>query len=461
MDYDVLILGGELIGCAIAYELSKYNLNIALIEKNYDIADEVNLGNTSMIFNGVENKDENTAQLEYEGNKEIEQVAKKFSVPYRRMPSIIMCDEENYIVDSYKNLEDKYRDSCRLIGNSELNKIEPGIDCKNSKWALYINNTGIISPYDLAISYGEVAFDNNVNFKLEEEVIDITRENKGFRVSTNKNRFTCKIVINTTRRHNYSIDTSYNTKKKDTDTRIKFFTTQKDIQYMYSNLIFSIKNGRYMVALPNLDDGVVGALITKDELDNSMVFHELKDILPGVPNSYIKSFYESNHYDEPYHIIKENDYGYIQVSDKHYAIATMAPAIAKKVVEYVAESIHCSAKKDFLDKRRDFYRFRDMDDKQRNEIINVNPKYGKVICHCNMITEGEIEDAIRRPLGARTLEGVKRRTGAAFGKCEGSRCLNKILRILARETNKPLTSIVKDSKNSNVLLNRIKEFDSM
>ena len=107
------------------------------------------------------------------------------------------------------------------------------------------------------------------------------------------------------------------------------------------------------------------------------------------------------------------------------------------------------------------YKFRELSDEERKRIIKVDKKYGKIICACEKVTEGEIVDAIRRPLGARTVEGVKRRTGAAFGNCQGSHCLNKIVSILARETNKKMTEIVKDSKNSNIVLYRIKEFDSM
>lgn len=463
MDYDVLILGGELVGCAIAYELSKYNLNIALVEKNYDIADEISLSNTAIVFNGIENSDGSTAKLEALGNVELESIARKFNIPYAKTPSIIISADESYIDNLYKNIGKEYRDLCKIINKDEMIKLEPELKDTTIKRGIYIKNTGVISPYDLAISYGEVAFDNNVNFKLEEEVIDIIRDNKGFKVNTNKNKFTCKIVINTTQRHNYSIDNNYNIEKLNSDSKIKFFLTQKDIDLNYSNVIFKVNNdNEYSIIMPSLNNEILGAIVTKDTImDNLAVLKNVNEFLPKIESSNIKSFYETNYYNKPYSIIEKNDYGYIQVSDKHYAIATMIPIISKKVVEYVSKSVHCSPKKDFIDKRREFYKFSELSDEKRNEIIKMNPKYGNVICNCSMVTEGEIEDAIRRPLGARTLEGVKRRTGAALGKCDGSRCLDKILRILARETNKPLISIVKDSKKSNVLLNRIKEFDSM
>ena len=102
-----------------------------------------------------------------------------------------------------------------------------------------------------------------------------------------------------------------------------------------------------------------------------------------------------------------------------------------------------------------------MSNEERNQIIELDKRYGKIVCLCQKITEGEIVEAIRRPLGARTLEGVKRRTGVTLGGCQGSYCMNKIVSILARETNKKVTDIVKDSKGSRIILNRIKEFDGV
>jgi NAD(P)H-nitrite reductase large subunit len=137
----------------------------------------------------------------------------------------------------------------------------------------------------------------------------------------------------------------------------------------------------------------------------------------------------------------------------------MTPAIAKMVCETVVSNLNSMVKKDFIDKRREVYRFRDLSNEEIDKVIKVDKRYGNIICKCQKISEGEIIDAIRRPLGARTLEGIKRRTGATYGECRGSGCLNKIIKILARETNKKVTEIVKDSKNSVIIGARIKEFD--
>ena len=114
-----------------------------------------------------------------------------------------------------------------------------------------------------------------------------------------------------------------------------------------------------------------------------------------------------------------------------------------------------------LSKTREVFRFRNMTTEEKNSVIAMEKRYGKLVCLCQKVSEGEIVDSIRRPLGARTVEGVKRRTGVLLGNCQGAHCLSKIVSILARETNKEITDIVKDSKNSKMLTCRIKEFDDI
>ena len=207
MDYDVLILGGGIIGCAVAYEISKYNLNIAVIEKDYDIADDVALINTAMVYDGVESEDTLTAKLERMGNKMMDTITAKFNVPFKRCGSLIIAqtDEEVEMIEKiYNRAIERGTKDVLILESKYIYEMEPNLNVDIKK-ALYSKNTGVICPFDLALAYGEVAFDNGVKFKLEEEVIDIQEISKGFRVITNKNKFTCKMVINTTSSENYSI----------------------------------------------------------------------------------------------------------------------------------------------------------------------------------------------------------------------------------------------------------------
>jgi len=465
MDYDVLILGGGIIGCAVAYEISKYNLNIAVIEKNYDIADDVALINTAMIYDGVESEDTLTSKLERMGNKMMDTITAKLNVPFKRCGSLIIAqtDEEVAMIKkTYKRAIDRGTKDVQILEAKYIYEMEPNLKV-HIKEGLYSKNTGIICPFDLALAYGEVAFDNGVKFKLEEEVIDIQEISKGFSVITNKNKFTCKMVINTTPSENYSI---VNEKKLDVNSNggiLKYILLDNNENQRFNHALFMVNaKGERIYTLPTMEGDTVAAISTRDNVNYNEVVDRVSKITNGVDNMDVKMYIEWPFFDEPMVIDDSSiDDGLIQIKGKHYGQITMTPAIASIVCESVVNNMQCKLKKDFNDKRRESYKFREMSDEERKNIIKVDKKYGKIICACEKVTEGEIVDAIRRPLGARTVEGVKRRTGAAFGNCQGSHCLNKIVSILARETNKKITEIVKDSKNSNIVLYRIKEFDSM
>ncbi|MFL0269173.1 NAD(P)/FAD-dependent oxidoreductase [Candidatus Clostridium radicumherbarum] len=464
MDYDVLIIGGGIIGCASAYELSKYNLNIALIEKDYDIADDVALINSVIVYDGVECEDSLESKLELMGNKLYNEVSEKFNVPFKRTGGLIIAANEK----EKQKLEKMYAlaikrgiENISLLDSNEVYKMEPNLNSKVYK-GLYSKNLGVVCPYDLAIGYGEVAFDNGVNFKLEEEVIDIQKISRGFRVETNKNKFTCKMVINTTPGKSYSIDNGEKDVVNNT-AYLKYYLIEKDFKESFSNIIFTInEQSERIYTIPSVQGNTIAALNTVDYLDHNEGINKISTLLTTIKDKNIISSYESLIYRNSIIIDDSSiDKGYIKVSAKHYGEVTMTPAIAKIICETVVSNVNCKPKRDFNDKRRDFYRFRDLSNEERNQIIKLDKRYGKIVCLCQQITEGEIVDAIRRPLGARTLEGVKRRTGATLGSCQGAYCINKIVPILARETNKKLTEIVKDSKNSHILLNRIKEFDGV
>ena len=469
MDYDVLILGGGIIGCAVAYEISKYNLNIAVIEKNYDIADDVAIINTAMIYDGVESEDSLTARLERMGNKMMDKITAKFNVPFKRCGSLIIAqtdEEAKNIEKTYKRAIDRGTKDVLILDSNYIYEMEPNLNVKIKK-ALYSKNTGIVCPFDLALAYGEVAFDNGVKFKLEEEVIDIKKTSKGFRVITNKNKFTCKMVINTTPSGNYSLLSEKNLAiNKDVNNNegiLKYILLDNNDKQRFSHALFMFNaKGERIYTLPTMEGDTVAAISTKENVNYNEVVDRISKITNGVDNMDVKMYTEWPFFDEPMVIDDSGiDDGLIQIKGKHYGHVTMTPAIASIVCETVVSNMQCKLKKDFNDKRRETYKFREMSDEEIKSIIKVDEKYGKIICSCEKVTEGEIVDAIRRPLGARTVEGVKRRTGAAFGNCQGSHCLNKIVYILARETNKNMTDIVKDSKNSNIVKYRIKEFDSL
>ncbi|MDU3262473.1 MAG: FAD-dependent oxidoreductase [Clostridium sp.] len=461
MDYDVLILGGGILGCSVAYEMSKYNLNIALIEKDYDIVDDISFVNTSVVYDGSETSNELMSSLEKNGSKLIEEACSKFNVAYKKVGALrIVSDEKGIddLINMYDRAKKRGIENVHLIESSDVYDIEPNIkyDVKKS---LYSENVAIIAPYDLAIAYGEVAADNGVNFRFEEEVLDIQSISKGFKVTTNKNKFTCKAVINTIPDKKYMIDGEEIDRHEIMNNTTYLVVDGDDGNYLNKVIINTIDEDKFVLNIPNLSNGYIIGIKSSHQLTVEEGIKYANKVFPEVKRNNISNiFNEECNKNLMYIDDIKIDMGYISITGTHYGKITIAPAIAKTMSYTIANNMKATYKKNFVDKRREVYRFREMNKSQRNEIISLDKRYGNIVCICNQVSEGEIVDCIRRPLGARTIEGIKRRTGAGLGSCYGSYCDRKILNILAREMNKRPSDIVEDSKNSQLWPSRIKEF---
>ena len=467
MDYDVLVLGGGIIGCAAAYELSKYNLNIAVIEKEYDIADDISFVNTAIVYDGSETSNNVMSGLEYIGNTLLENLCSRFNVPFKRIGALRVVNDDNGVLklkEMYYRAVKRGIDDICLINGDEVKKIEPNINTDIKK-GLYSKNVAIVAPYDLAIAYAEVASENGVNFRLEEEVLNIEKINKGFRVATNRNKFTCKVVINTIADEIYInekgvVKEKISEAEEDSFKNMSYILVDDKYKNKLNNVVTqTFDKDTFVVSTPVINGGSLIGVKSSEKTsleDNlSYVGVMLKDLNKSIINNLFRESYDK---DSIVVDDSEIDKGYISIIGTHYGKITLAPALAKMICDTLTNNLNCTLKKNFIDKRRDFYRLRQMDREELNEAIKVDGRYGKIICNCNNVSEGEIVDCIRRPLGARTVKGVKRRTGAGFGNCHGSYCNEKIISILARELDKKITDIVDDSKNSKIIYSRIKEF---
>ena len=467
MDYDVLVLGGGIIGCAAAYELSKYNLNIAVIEKEYDIADDISFVNTSIVYDGSETSNNVMSGLEYIGNILLEDLCGKFNVPFKRIGALRVVSDDNGVLkleEMYERAKKRGIDGICLIDGEDVKKLEPNINT-NIKKGLYSQNVAIVAPYDLAIAYAEVASENGVNFRLEEEVLNIEKINKGFRVMTNKNKFTCKVVINTIADEIYinerGVVKEKNTNNgEDTFKNMSYILVDNKYKNKLNNVVTqTFDKDTFVVSTPVINGGwLIGVKSPeKTSLEDNLSY--VSNMLKGLDKSIINNLFRES-YDKDSIVVDDSeiDKGYISIIGTHYGKITLAPAIAKMLCDTLTNNLNCRLKRNFIDKRRECYRIREMNKDELNEVIKVDKRYGKIICNCNNVSEGEIVDCIRRPLGARTVKGVKRRTGAGFGNCHGSFCNEKIISILSRELDKKITDIVDDSKNSRMIYSRIKEF---
>lgn len=469
MDYDVLILGGGIVGCTVAYELSKYNLNIALIEKASDIAEDISLINTSVVYDGSETTNKTISEYERKGCKLIEEACKKFNVPYKKVGALRVASDDYGVFklkEMFNSAKERGIEKISLLSKEEVIELENNINI-DVKQGLYSEDVAVVSPYELSISYAEVAADNGVNFRFEEEVVNIAKISKGFKVITNKNKFTCRVVINTTpfdinMGDNIS-ERNYDVKEEDTIKNVNYMIVSKEVKKPLDRVVITVMDGnKFAVNIPSVYQGYIIGIKDKNILKSDERINYSKKLIPTINKECVSSIFNDIYKKDVMFIDDENiKEGYIKVTGTHYGKIGIAPAIAKEIAEVIAKNINTTFKKEFIDKRRDVYKFKNMSTKERNELIALDNRYGKMVCLCNEVTEGEIIDCIRRPLGARTLDGIKRRTGVCNGPCKGSYCSRKIINILAREMDKSPIEIVKDSKNYTIWNGRIKEFDSV
>lgn len=461
MDYDVVILGGGLSGCAMAYELCKYNLNIALIEKNFDIAEDVALFNSTLILDGKDIEDEHVFSMIRESNAKLDKLSEELDVFYEQVPSFTLYSSKERAERIYKRAIERQITGISLLTSKEANKLNHNIK-DDGTYSIYSENTGVVSPYDYATAMAEIAYDNGVSFRLEEEVEDIQIQPRGgIKVTTNKNKYLSRVVIRTTFGDKYSI-------KEDEKTVgpaniLENMLIEKDFSKEIKNIIMKYKdNGEVITLLPTSTNKLLASLQTTSSKEFSQMKKEVESLIGPFPPERVDIINENRFWSEPIKVDSEfAESGYIHIQAKNFAFENVLSKIIEETTGLVMKHFKAKLNSDFEGKRRKYYRFRDMTDDERNEMIKIDPKYGKMICLCSNVTEGEIVDSIRRPMGARTVEGVRRRTGTVFGRCQGSYCLTKVIRILARELHKSPLEIMNDKKSSQVISARIKEFDSM
>lgn len=461
MDYDVIILGGGLSGCAVASALSRFNLNIAVIERNFDVAEEVAPYITTYISDGTDIEDEGLFDYLKKSKGALEDISSIFDIAYRKAPSLSVYESDEEFKKALSRIAERGIEGVREISFEEAQKLSPHIK-DGTKNILYHENTGIMTPYHFATALGEIAFDNGVRFRLEEEVKQIEKVGRDeVRVITDKAKYSCRVVVITAFNDLYL----GNKEAKVASINIPLETMllekdfEKDIRTMIN--IFR-EDGHATSIMPTYLGKSVVTIESPEKMNYWSVKRRAEAIIGPLPNEKVDLLTVNNFYNDPV-VITDNleDKGYINFQAKNHNLPAAIPAIASEVTDLVVRRFKATENRDYIFRRRDYFNFREMNEEERNQAIKMDSRYGNMICTCAQVTEGEIVDAIRRPLGARTVEGVKRRTGIVFGSCQGSYCLSSILNILSKELDNKPEEIINDRKNTRILTARIKEFNEI
>lgn len=475
--FDITIIGAGVIGCNIARELSKYNLKICVLEKGSDVAVGTTKANSAIVHSGYDAKTGTLkAKLNVEGNSMFDKLSKELDFPFKRNGSLVLCFNDN---DSYKLEELKERGerngvpNLKILNKDEVRKLEPNIG-EDVVSALYAPTGGIVCPYEMTIGLAENAYTNGVEFKFNEEVKNISKENDEFNIKTNKGNIKCKLLINAAGLYADFINNIISKNKINIIPRKgEYCLFDKEAGKMVSKTLFQLptKMGKGVLVTPTVDGNLLigpNAVDIEDKEDKtttreglSYILNRAKLSVNEIPmRKIITSFAGLRaHSSEDDFIIGESAdvKNFINVAGIDSPGLSSSPAIAKMVESIVVEKLKPEKNEDFNPIRRGIPKFREMNNEERKKLIAKDARYGNIVCRCETVTEGEIVNAIKRPLGARNLDGIKRRTRAGMGRCQSGFCSTKLVDILARELNISKLEVTKFGGKSNILVGKNKE----
>jgi glycerol-3-phosphate dehydrogenase len=475
--FDVIIIGAGVIGCSIAREISRYNMKICVLEKDIDVANGTSKANSGIVHAGYDAKFGSLKSLlNVRGNKMFDRLSEELDFPFKRNGSLVLCFNEEDLdkLRALKENGDKNKvPNLKILNKEEIKTIEPNVG-NNAVAALYAPTGGIVCPYEMTIAYAENAYDNNVQFQLETEVKSIIKDNSKFIINTDKGEFTSRLIVNASGLFADEINNMLSENKFNIIPRKgEYCLFDKDARESLEKTLFQLPSnmGKGVLVTPTVDGNLLigpSATDIEDKEDLSTSGQGLDDILSKakltidkIPmRQIITSFSGLRAHSERNDFIigeAEDVPNFINAAGIESPGLSSAPAIAEMVRDMVVEKLSPNKNENFNPIRKGIPKFREMTNEERSKLIAKDRAYGRIVCRCEIVTEGEIINSIKRPLGANTLDGIKRRTRSGMGKCQGGFCSNKIVDILSRELDIPLEDVSKFGSNSNLLTGKIKE----
>lgn len=477
--YDVVIIGGGVTGSFIARELSRYNLDIALLEKEPDVCTGTSKANTALIHAGF-NADSNKlkGRLNVRGNKLYhEKVQHELDVPIEWLGAMVVAESESDIPKLEAILENGQKNEVpdlEIATGDRLYELEPNLS-DDAVAALYAPTAGIVNPFELTVALANNAAKNGVDVFLEAgvEAIEVKEDHK--LLQTAKGEIKTNLIINAAGLYADKIANMVGIEKfKITPRRGEYYLYDKKMELDLQKTIFPVPtkvskgivvtptDERNILIGPNAEEieSVENKSTTRAGLDK--VMEGANKTIPGLSKKgIIREFVglrpaikETGDF-----LIEASDQvaGFINVAGIQSPGLASSPAIAEMVVGIVKEELNgLEEKNDFDPNYQGPPKFRHLSHKEQAELVETNSDYGQIICRCETVTKGEILDAIHEPVGARTVNGIKRRVRPGAGRCQGGFCEPKVVSILAEELGIEENEVCLESSKSKLLKERTK-----
>ena len=478
---DVTIIGAGVVGCAIARELSRYDLDVVVLEKETDVCEGTSKANSGIVHSGYDAKPGTLkARFNVEGNRLIHDLSRKLDFPFKENGSLILALEEEGRAGIEELLERGNKNGVpglRIVEKEELRQMEPNVS-ENAVCALYAPTGGVVCPFNMTIAFAENAADNGVVFSFDTEVTSVEKkkdENGAvyYTVKTSDSSIDTRIVVNAAGVYSDVFHNMVSGKKLSiTPRKGQYCLMDKNAGSLVSHTLFQLptKAGKGVLVTPTVHgnlmcgptadpaDGPEDTSTTDEGLNTVLSRGALS--VTSLPRMTITSFAGLRAHEEGGDFVigeAEDAPGFIDAAGIESPGLTAAPAIGVHIAGLVKDMLKPSEKKDFISTRKGIPSIALATDEERAALIKEDPAYSKVVCRCELVTEGEIRNAITRTLGATTVDGVKRRTRAGMGRCQAGFCLARTIPILAELLGKSEEEIEKSGHGSYYLDGEIKD----
>lgn len=477
--YDVIVIGAGVSGSATARELSRYDLKVGVLEKEEDVCCGTSKANSGIVHAGFDARPGSLmAKMNVRGNQMMEQLTEDLDIPFERNGSLVLCfakDEMERLEKLKKQGEENGVKRLKILSGEEVRRMEPDLS-KEVYAALYAPTGGIVCPFELNLALAENACQNGAEFYFDTAVEQIEKTEGGYRIHAGEKTYETRCVVNAAGVYADVFHNMVSEKKiRITPRKGEYYLLDKKAGTTVHHTIFQIPGayGKGVLVTPTTHGNLLvgptavdieekeGTNTTKTGLDE--VAQKAMRSVPNLPlRQVITSFAGLRaHEDGDDFVIGESAdvKGLINAAGIESPGLSSAPAIGVTVAELVRDLLNAEEKSDFNPVRHGILDPDTLSLEERNQLIKETPAYGNIICRCEMITEGEILDAIHRPLGARSLDGVKRRTRAGMGRCQSGFCSPKVMEILEREVQMRVDQIGKNGVGSEFIVGENKELE--
>lgn len=474
--YNVLIIGCGVVGAATAYHLSKYKLSVGVVEASNDIGCGATKANSAILHAGYDPEPGTLcARLNIEGVKLAKEICQKLSVLRREIPSLVLAFTEKdmeLVKHLYENGVENGVEGIRILDNAQTLEVEPTVN-PEVLGALYAPSA-IVDPWEYTCAMAETAVRNGAEVNLSCKVTAVEETEEGYIVRTSGGDFTADYLVNAAGSYASEVaamigDLSF----KPLHRCGQYYVLDKSEGQRVNTVIFRCpdENGKGVLVSPTVHGNLIvgpDAFIVEDGKTVATVAETLHKLKPSgkksVPSlDFSKTIHE---YAGVRPIAVDSDFiirpserskRFIHLAGIKSPGLSAAPAIALEGIKMLeGTGLALEAKESVIDERR-VVRFNSMTAEEKEAAVKENPLYGRVICRCETVTEGEIVDAIHRPIVPRSLDGIKRRTGAGIGRCQGGFCSTRIHEILARELGVSPLDITLGDDGSYILTGETKE----